>query len=74
VSLVDLVKLMIEIAGRGSYRLVPFPPERKRIDIGDFYSDSGKLRRTLGWKPSVSLRDGLARTIEYYSRHKDQYL
>jgi UDP-glucose 4-epimerase len=74
VSLVDLVKLMIEIAGRGSYRLVPFPPERKRIDIGDFYSDSGKLRRTLGWKPSVSLRDGLTRTIEYYSRHKDRYL
>jgi UDP-glucose 4-epimerase len=74
VSLLDLVKLMIEIAGRGSYRLVPFPPERKRIDIGDFYSDSSKLRRTLGWKPSATLKDGLARTLEYYSRHKDQYL
>jgi UDP-glucose 4-epimerase len=71
---VDLVKLMIEIAGRGSYRIVPFPPERKRIDIGDFYSDSGKLRRVLGWKPSVSLRDGLTRTIDYYGKHKDHYL
>jgi UDP-glucose 4-epimerase len=74
VSLLDLVKLMIEIAGRGGYRIVPFPPERKRIDIGDFYSDSTKLRETLGWKPSVGLREGLTRTIEYYSRHKDHYL
>jgi UDP-glucose 4-epimerase len=74
VSLVDLVELMIDIAGRGSYRIVPFPPERKRIDIGDFYSDSGKLRRVLGWKPSVSLREGLARTLDYYGKHKDHYL
>jgi UDP-glucose 4-epimerase len=74
VSLLDLVKLMIGIAGRGGYRIVPFPPERKRIDIGDFYSDSTKLRETLGWKPSVGLREGLTRTIEYYSRHKDHYL
>src|SRR5262245_57773407 len=40
VSLLDLVKLMIEVAGRGSYRTMPFPPERARIDIGDFYADT----------------------------------
>jgi UDP-glucose 4-epimerase len=74
VSLLDLAKLLVEIAGGGSYRIVAFPPERKRIDIGDFYSDSGLLRRTLGWAPSVKLREGLTRTIEYYRRHKDRYL
>ncbi len=74
VSLLDLAKLLVEIAGGGSYRIVAFPPERKRIDIGDFYSDSSLLRRTLGWAPSVNLREGLARTIEYYRRHKDRYL
>jgi UDP-glucose 4-epimerase len=74
VSLLDLVKMMIEIAGQGSYSVAPFPPERARIDIGDFYADTAKIRATLGWKPKVELRDGLARTIEYYRRHKDQYL
>ena len=74
VSLLDLARLLIEIAGRGSYRLVPFPPDRKKIDIGDFYADITKIRATLGWQPRVPLRDGLTRTIEYYRRHGDHYL
>jgi UDP-glucose 4-epimerase len=74
ISLLDLVKLMIEIAGKGSYVVVPFPPDRKRIDIGDFYSDATKIGKTLGWSPTVRLRDGLARTLDYYGRHKERYL
>ena len=74
VSLLELTKLMIEIAGRGSYRLVPFPPDRKRIDIGDFHADTTRIRATLGWAPTIPLRDGLARTIEYYLRHREHYL
>ena len=65
---------MIEITGRGSYRLVPFPPDRKRIDIGDFYADATKIQQALGWQPRVGLQDGLTRTFEYYGRHKGHYL
>jgi UDP-glucose 4-epimerase len=74
VSLLDLVKLLIEISGKGSFRIVPFPPERKKIDIGDFYADARKIRDALGWEPRVSLRDGLDRTLAYYAAHKDHYL
>jgi UDP-glucose 4-epimerase len=74
VSLLDLAKILIEIAGHGAYVLSPFPPERKRIDIGDFYADTTKIRRTLGWAPRVRLREGLERTIDYYRQHRDRYL
>jgi UDP-glucose 4-epimerase len=74
VSLLELVKMMIEIAGAGGYSVAPFPPERARIDIGDFYADTTKIRNTLGWAPRVPLREGLARTIEYYRAHKEHYL
>jgi UDP-glucose 4-epimerase len=74
IALRELAELLIELAGRGSYRLTPFPDERKRIDIGDFYADTRKVRELLGWRPQVSLRTGLERTLAYYERHKDRYL
>jgi UDP-glucose 4-epimerase len=74
VSLRELVETMIDIAGHGSYSLVPFPPERKAIDIGDFWADSSRIRKALGWQPGVPLREGLERTLEYYRRNKDHYL
>jgi UDP-glucose 4-epimerase len=74
VSLLDLVRLLIDVAGGGRYRLVPFPPERKRIDIGDFYADISKARATLGWTPSVPLRQGLLDTIAYYRANREHYL
>jgi UDP-glucose 4-epimerase len=74
VSLRELVETMIELAGHGSYSLIPFPPERRAIDIGDFWADATKIKATLGWEPRVPLRDGLRDTIAYYRKHKDQYL
>jgi UDP-glucose 4-epimerase len=74
VSLLELVRLLIELAGHGSYKLVPFPPERKRIDIGDFYADASKIQRVLGWSPVLPLRAGLERTLAYYNAHKERYL
>jgi UDP-glucose 4-epimerase len=70
----DLVALLIEVAGSGSVRFVEWPPEKKRIDIGSFYSDSSKFRRTVGWVPRVGLREGLQRTIEYYRLNLDHYI
>ena len=74
VSLKELAETMVALAGRGSLRLVPFPEERKRIDIGDFYADTSLVRSTLGWEPRVPLREGLAKTLAFYRDHKERYL
>lgn len=74
VSLREIVETLIDVAGQGSYRLVPFPPERKNIDIGDFYTDYGKIKAALGWEPQVDLREGLERAIAYYRQHQQHYL
>ena len=73
VSLLDLTKTMINVAGKGTYTLVPFPPEKKSIDIGDYYADFSKITSILGWKPKVSLEEGLKRTMEYYRKNKKNY-
>jgi UDP-glucose 4-epimerase len=74
ISLRELVELLIEVAGTGRYRLVEWPPEKKAIDIGDFHTDSSLIERTLGWRPIVTLRDGLRRTVEFYREHLPHYV
>jgi len=73
ISLVDLVEMMIRIHGSGSYNIVPFPPERKIIDIGDFYADFSKIKKELKWSPQVDLEEGLKNTFEYYKKFHDYY-
>jgi UDP-glucose 4-epimerase len=73
ISLRELAELLIEVAGTGRYELVPFPPERKAIDIGSIYVDDRKIRRVLKWKPRVDMREGLTRTIEFYRAHRAHY-
>lgn len=73
IRLLNLAQLMIEIFEGGSYEICPFPPERKRIDIGDYQGDYSKIQVELGWQPQISLRDGLTRTFEYYRLHKEHY-
>lgn len=73
VSLKDLARLLVEVNGYGKYEMVPFPPERKAIDIGDYYANFEKIKSKLGWQPRVSMRDGLARTLEYYRIHRQHY-
>lgn len=74
VSLLDFTRALLAAAGTGSYRLVPFPEEAKRIDIGDYFGSFEKIRGELGWAPRVSLDEGLARTVEYYREHLHAYL
>ena len=72
-SFLDLVKLIIEIAGSGRWEFAPFSPERAAQEPGDYYSDITKIKRVVGWHPVTSLREGLARTISYYRKYKSFY-
>ena len=68
VSLADLAQMMVEVNGSGEFRIVPFPPERKAIDIGDYYANYYKVKHALGWQPRIKLREGIRRSLEYIGR------
>jgi len=69
----DFVKTLIEVAGSGSYRLVPFPENKKKIDIGDYFGNYEKFRALTGWEPKVRLREGLEKTVAYFRQYKKHY-
>lgn len=73
ISLKELVELMIEINGSGDYELVPFPDDRKKIDIGDFYTNFDKIKNELHWTPKILLREGIKRTFDYYREFGEYY-
>ena len=73
IGLKDLSKMMVNLGHGGSFELAPFPSERKAIDIGDYYSDFSLITKELGWVPKIDLKDGLKRTLNYYSTHFSHY-
>jgi len=74
ISLKDLAELLIQVNGRGEYRVRPYPADRKPIDIGDYYADFRLIQGALGWRPKVSLMDGLIHTVDYYRERLRFYL
>jgi UDP-glucose 4-epimerase len=72
-SLTELAELLVELNGGGEFEFVTFPPDRKAIDIGDFYADFTKIRGELGWEPRIPLREGLATTLAYYGAERRYY-
>ena len=74
ISLGDAARLLVEVNSGGEYVERPFPPERKAIDIGDYYAAGTKIRQLLGWQPSTPLREALRRTLDYYRHRLALYL
>jgi len=74
ISLKELADLLVEINGSGEYAVRSFPPNRKQIDIGDYYADYSLISSALGWAPKVSLREGLTRTLVFYRQYLKHYL
>lgn len=62
-TMLELAELVIELTGSASIldfkELPPDDPTRRRPDIT-------RARKDLDWEPLVPLRDGLARTIDYF--------
>jgi nucleoside-diphosphate-sugar epimerase len=73
VSLTDLADLLVKDC-EGEYIVKPFPEERKKIDIGDYYSDFALIQKRLGWSPKTFLDEGLKETLEYYKKNMDRYI
>lgn len=73
VSFIELAKKIVEIAGSGQAQFTEFTQERKEVEPGDYYTNITKIKQATGWKPLVSLDEGIKRTIEYYRKYKKEY-
>jgi dTDP-glucose 4,6-dehydratase len=74
ISIRDLAHLIGSLVGKpldvvaDQERLRPAGSEVERL-----LADNSKAASLLGWTPSVSLEEGLERTIEWIRHHLDRY-
>ncbi|MDB5266916.1 MAG: UDP-glucose 4-epimerase [Parcubacteria group bacterium] len=64
-TLKETADMIIEECGSGTYEERPFPAELEPFEMGSNYLDISKIK-ALGWKPEVSLRDGIKNVISSY--------
>ena len=71
-SVLEMVQMLQELTGV-SFETVPFPDDRKLIDIGDYYGDYSRFAAATQWQPTVGLREGLARSLDFFRTHSKEY-
>lgn len=74
ISLTGVAEKMTSMGYGGKFKLIPFPPERKVIDIGDYYGDYSLIKSDLNWSPKVSLDEGLRLTAAFYQQYMKHYI
>ena len=73
-SLEDTAKIMCQKIEGCDYQMIPFPEDRKAIDVGDFICDYSAFRDQFGWEPKVSFEDGIQRSLEYFQKEIEHYI
>ncbi|MBS0210540.1 MAG: NAD-dependent epimerase/dehydratase family protein [Planctomycetes bacterium] len=71
-SLVDFVNILQRHC-QFPVTSVPFPDDKKIIDIGDYYGDYSRFAAATGWQPRVDLEAGIERSLDFYRQHKEEY-
>jgi CDP-glucose 4,6-dehydratase len=64
IRILDLVRMILEISGLAAAEPVILGHEN--FEIMKQCVNADKAREVLGWRPEISLRDGLKRTIDWY--------
>jgi len=69
VKMVDLARMIIEVAGSASKMV--FEPHME-VDVRLRSPNVDHIRETLGFTPKVPLEEGLERTVAWYRRHLEE--
>ena len=73
-TLQETAQILVDVNGSGTFEVKQFPPDRKKIDIGDFYADYFLIKSGLGWEPKVKLPEAFEKTLAYYRQSLRNYL
>jgi dTDP-glucose 4,6-dehydratase len=68
-SIVTIARLIAEALGRHEDVIAHVSDRPGQVD--QHWGDTSKIRQRIGWEPKVSLRDGIAKSVEWYRANRD---
>lgn len=74
ISIADLVREVLVLTGKD----LPVEQETQRLrparsEVRRLWADASKAEAVLGWRPEVSLQEGLTRTLRWIVQHLDRF-
>jgi UDP-glucose 4-epimerase len=69
-----MAEVIAQAGGASSIRKLPLPESLRKLDIGSYYTDTGRFRAEFAWKPKIPFREGVQTTLAFYRKHRQHYL
>ncbi|MEK7636756.1 MAG: NAD(P)-dependent oxidoreductase [Patescibacteria group bacterium] len=69
-SVKDIASEIVRQFSRGKIVCIPWPEERKRMEIDNAVISGELLKKTIDWKPKYTLQEGLLRTKEFFVQNE----
>jgi nucleoside-diphosphate-sugar epimerase len=73
-SLEDTANIMCQGIEGSDYQMIPFPEERKAIDVGDFTCDYSSFKSDFGWQPKVRFEEGIKTSLDFFQTEFKHYI
>ena len=74
VKFIDMANQVISAVGKGSLQHTPYPEGREKIDVQKYYVANDKITEYLGWYPTITLKEGLEKTVAFYQNRLMEYI
>ena len=73
-SLKETAKLMCNQIEGAEFEMIPFPQDRKAIDVGDFICDYSAFSNSFGWQPKITFEKGISKTLDCFKKELEYNL
>ena len=71
-SVKDVASEIVRQFSKGKIVCIPWPEERKRMEIDNAVISGELLKKTVDWKPKYTLQEGLSRTKEFFIQNEKE--
>ena len=73
-SLKETAKLMCNQIDGAEFEMIPFPQNRKAIDVGDFICDYSVFSNSFGWQPKITFEQGISKSLDFFKKELEYYI